>query len=349
MPSRSTLSVARNALIALVAAGALVSVAAAAPGVSERGQANSVSLAAATSSTGTLPLYTAWKLGYFTQAGVNVDFKPVQDSSARANALIGHQVDFVLDPPDGYLSPAAQGIGIKMMMAELNLNILELVVAPDITSIDQLKGKTGATFFVGHTISNVGDLVLKQQGLKPNVDYKWVAVGNTAGVTAAMQKGIAQFTFASPVNVAQFQALGFHVLKYKFKKIVYPTLGIITRPDVLKANPGAASKLVLAIGKAVHYLKVNRAAGVRLLMQMSNITDQSVATQGYNAYIIPNVSADCFSLTGLKNVKAALLSAQPAIKSLDVSTLINNNAVRAAAKQSSFVHTRYCPRVPKKK
>lgn len=301
-----------------------------------------VKIAIGAGSTGSLPVYAAERLGLFNKAGVQVEIVLMEDSAARVPALLGKAVDFVINPPDTFLSAAAGGGNAKTVSGILNVSVLQLVVQADITDVRSLKGKTGATFFVGHTIDNVGNRYLSQAGLDPAKDVTWLAAANNAGIVAAMKARRAQFSFVSAPTLFQLQDSGFKVITGgQVSELVYPTLSLITRQDVIAADPLAVERVVKAVGEATDMLHTDVAKGAELLGAMLQNNDKSVVKRTYDWYV-PNIEADCVPVDGLDRVKADLANDSPNLATFDVAKIIDNTFVQKIAAAGGKISTKRC-------
>lgn len=139
-----------------------------------------------------LPVTLADRLGYFRDAGVNVQLDDFRGGSKALEALVGGSVDINAGAYENTIFMQAKGIDLEAVALMQNrfgfVFGLSKAVAAKYHSPKDLKGlKIGVTA-PGSAQGNALDIILGKGGLKPT-DISMIGVGGGPGAIAAMESG----------------------------------------------------------------------------------------------------------------------------------------------------------------
>src|SRR5438067_932383 len=124
-------------------------------------------------SFGFLPLYVAREKGFFGEEGLELE-SPVMGSNTALAGLVSGSVDYA--SAGSGVRAAMQGAPVKAIMYYYNTTLFELVVAPEVQSIENLRGKALGTSSRGSTEEVTAGVLLRQTGLDPAQDVTFVVV-----------------------------------------------------------------------------------------------------------------------------------------------------------------------------
>ena len=96
-----------------------------------------------------------------------------------------------------------------MVSTNLPLFIDHIVSLADITTMEQLKGKTGGVNRLGTTSDMTLRLALRRFGIDPEKDTKIIATGENPQRLAALARNITQFTLSGEPLVREAEKMGF--------------------------------------------------------------------------------------------------------------------------------------------
>ncbi|HEX9271788.1 MAG TPA: ABC transporter substrate-binding protein, partial [Candidatus Binatia bacterium] len=85
---------------------------------------------------------------------------------------------------------AIQGLPIRIVACYLPAPPFVLIARPEIKSVQELKGKTMGVAEIGQGPDVIGRMILKQSGLDPDKDVKFIRSGGSEGRLAAMNQGL---------------------------------------------------------------------------------------------------------------------------------------------------------------
>ncbi len=205
-----------------------------------------------------LPVLLADSLGYFKTESVKVNVLSVSGGAVAVQAVVAGQADFGFLGLDGMINLRAAGKDVKAVaVTQWGLG-QALVVSKDITSVDQLKGKTLGMSSFGSVTHLMTEVVLHKYNI-PRNSVNLVPVGLSQTFIAAMQtRRIDGGTTVEPwVTYVVKKGLG-HVLVdavgAKGTGELYggsrPHQVLWTRTDYLRSNPSLVEKVLRAVARA---------------------------------------------------------------------------------------------------
>ena len=190
------------------------------------------------------------------------------------------------------VSSRLAGADTVMVLGVVPTFVDHIVSAANITSVEQLKGKTGAVNRLG-TTSDMGlRLALRKIGIDPEKDVKILPVGGNPERFAALSKGIVQFTIIAEPFVREAEKLGFRdLVNIGSLKIPFWWNGILTREAIAKAKRPLLMKLVRAMIEALHILKTEKEYAKAIFTKNLGIADPEGLERAYRDYsaVFPEV------------------------------------------------------------
>ena len=208
---------------------------------------------------GRAPEFIAMDKGYFKEAGLDVNFVPMDSSSrfAAANAegslpIIGGAVSV------GFFNSVAQGFPIKLMLEGGSTPIgLNLMVRPDLAprmrTLADLKGRSISVTAPGSSNIYVAGKLLEKAGLTlKDVDAKYIGFAQLSGAFA--NKALDAAIVIQP-TVALLEAGGFAKPWIDPDDVITPTpmlvSGILVNTDWAAKNADLARKYFTALMRGV--------------------------------------------------------------------------------------------------
>lgn len=230
--------------------------------------------------SGYAPVFVAQELGYFKKLGIDVEMK-FEDERANVMAAMDRKdIEVDMRTVGEYQGKPrdAKTPGVIIGTIDESLGGDGVIAPGDITSVEQLKGKTVASE------PNIPGRLLLQMALKAkgmtlaDLDVKQIATADTVAVFA--DPSISAVVSYQP-NISQaldkIKQRNPHVL---LSSAQYPGIivdVIIARQDDLKANPEKYKKFMIGIFKAIDYFKTNKADFIKLAAPHFNLTPEEFA------------------------------------------------------------------------
>lgn len=230
--------------------------------------------------SGYAPVFVAQDLGYFKKLGIDVDIKFEDERPNVMAAMDRKDIEMDMRTVGEYQGKPrdAKTPGVIIGTIDESLGGDGVIAPGDITSVEQLKGKTVASEpnIPGRLLLQ---LELKKKGMTlSDLDVKQIATADTVAVFA--DPSISAVVSYQP-NLSQaidkIKQRNPHLL---ISSAQYPGIivdVIIVRQDDLKANPEKYKKFMIGIFKAIDYFKTNKADFVKLSAPHFNLTPEEFA------------------------------------------------------------------------
>ena len=128
-------------------------------------------------------LWMAKEIGAFEKYGINADLIFISSGPVVVQALIGGDLHGGLAATNAVISAVMAGAPLVSVMSLVNRPYFRLWVQPEITRIDELRGKTLGVSRFGSVTDNLTRILLRKQGLDGAVNVR--QMGGTAEMSAA--------------------------------------------------------------------------------------------------------------------------------------------------------------------
>ncbi|HEY5348728.1 MAG TPA: ABC transporter substrate-binding protein, partial [Candidatus Lustribacter sp.] len=229
----------------------------------------------------------AWPV-YVMHEKAFLDFTltPTPGSVAQFQHMMAGDADLALTAMDNIVAydegqgdPTVAGPFDLVGILGIGPGFLKLVVRPDVTSYEQLRGKALAVDAPGTGFSFVLRRMLEKNGIPPG-QYSFVAVGSTQRRFDAMVAGkAAGGVVSTPFDLLGQQKYGFHVLSSAIETLGhYQATAIMVRRSWAAAHRPAIVAFVRAYRQAVAWLydPVNRTEAAAILVRNAGLPAELV-------------------------------------------------------------------------
>jgi NitT/TauT family transport system substrate-binding protein len=231
------------------------------------------------------PIWVADQKGFFKKNGLQAEVIAISASTIVIQALLTGEVDFIIAPSATLVSSRLAGADTIMVSTNLPLFIDHIVSLGDITSVEQLKGKTGGVNRLGTTSDMTLRLALRRFGINPEKDTKIIATGENPARLAALSRNITQFTLLGEPLVREAEKMGFRdLIDIGTLKIPYHVNAVVTREKTVKERRAFVAKVVRAFTEALHFIKTNKEETKALIGKNLKSNDPEGLERAYRAY-----------------------------------------------------------------
>jgi ABC-type nitrate/sulfonate/bicarbonate transport system substrate-binding protein len=263
------------------------------------------------------PVWLAKEGGYFAEAGLDVDLEYIAGSPKALAALVSGNVQFAAAPGPAVVAADVNGANAVLVMAWVNEPAFVVMTAPEITTPEQLRGKTIAVSSLGASDDFMLREALRHWGLQPDTDVHITALGPQSGVPALEQR-LVHGMVANPPNDVRARQVGAHRLaRIADFGIPYLGSGLATTREYLQTQRSTVSRVVQAVTRGVHRFKTDSAFAKQVLSTYLQNTDAEVLDGAYSAYV------DVFPRVPLPTLAAMQQSAKEAMASHDAAGTID--------------------------
>jgi NitT/TauT family transport system substrate-binding protein len=221
-----------------------------------------VRMGLAARSTTSMPFFVAKERGFFREEGLDVELIVMQ-AIQTIQATMGNSTQFA-SATGSAVSSAVQGADIKVIFAVTDRPSFDLIVQPNITSIQQLRGKKIGTGGVGSLAEILARRILVAHNVRPE-EVSILATG-PSHVTYLSLK--AKVIDAAPLQMP----LTFTAQDEGFRKLAaageyYQAVqgGLATTKTMLTEQPELVTKVVRAMLRATRLIKSDRKYAIDFL------------------------------------------------------------------------------------
>ncbi len=279
-----------------------------------------------TLSTNGLPAWMAKEAGIFNRNGLDVQIVYFRGGTITTMALIAREtpISQVSGPP--IVSAALKGADAVMVAAGNVVSEYWLMSKPELKTGGQLRGGAVAIATFGGLSDSISRIALQKLGLNATKDVTLVQIGTIPERLSALESGKVQAAMLNAPDNFRAQKRGLY--KLMDVRLTYQGIGVGTTRTVIRENPDLVRRYVKSQIEAVHRLKTDREAGIKVLAKYLNIQDREVLEKAYDDAITDEKlpPKQYPTLEGIKKILEPLAETDPKAK---------------AAKPEDFVDTRF--------
>jgi NitT/TauT family transport system substrate-binding protein len=285
-----------------------------------------------------LPLTLAQQLGYFKEAGVDVEIVDVAGGAKALEALLGGSASVVCGFIDHTIEMQAQGKSIKMFVLYdrypgLVLAVTKAGQAKGFRGIADLKGAQIGVTAPGSSTYFFAQYLLAKNGV-PVDQASFIGIGTAATAVAAVRRGVVDALVNVDPTITILTRSGDATILADTRTTLgtlrvfggpYPAGGLYATPAFIERNPRTVQALTTASVKALHWIKSHTPEGVAAKMPERFFqSDRSL----YVASLRENI--EMFSLDG-RIPLAGLQTIAKVLSAFDKSVVANPGRVNPAA------------------
>jgi NitT/TauT family transport system substrate-binding protein len=273
-----------------------------------------------------LPAWMAKESGIFRKNGLDVQIVYFRGGTITAMALIAREtpISQISGPP--VVSAALKGADAVMIAGGNVIAEYWLMSKPEIKTAEQLKGGSVAISVFGGLADSMARIALQRLGLNPVKDVTLLQIGTIPERLSALDSGKVQAAMLSSPDNFRGQKRGLYNLMAV--RLPYQGIGVATTRTIIRENPDVVRRYIRSQIEAVHRLKTDREAGMRVLARYLALQDKEILQKAYddgvNDEILPPKQYP--TVEGIKKILEPLGETDPKAK---------------AAKAEDFVDMRF--------
>jgi NitT/TauT family transport system substrate-binding protein len=286
------------------------------------------------------PLFIAIDAGAFRKYGMEVRY--IVTGARTIQALVGGSVQFA----QGVSSRTVPSAGLAGADAVLVANFSDKLLftmhsAPEINSLQDLKGRVVGVSGIGGTTDFATRLALREAGLVPDKDVAIRGVGGVPEIVAALRAKAVHAGTLSPPSSFVAQKAGFKLLfDMSSLGVDYVSSGLGVKKSAIAANRTEVKQFVMAMIEGAKVLTRDEEFALRVLSKHTRISDREVLKQSYH-YLKPYyLKVPYPSQRAIKDTLDALAKDLPKAKDADPRDFIDNSVVKEI-EASGFIEAVY--------
>ena len=274
------------------------------------------------------PLFVAIDAGAFKKH--NMEVRYIVTGARTIQALVGGSVQFA----QGVSSRTVPAAGLAGADAVLIANFSDKLLftmhsAPEINSLQDLKGKVVGVSGLGGSTDFATRLALSQAGLVPDKDVAIRGMGGVPETVAALKAKVVHAGTLSPPSSFVAQKAGFKMLfDMSGLGVDYVSSGLGVKKSALAANRQEAKLFLMAMIEGAKILTTDEEFSLRVLGKHTRISDRDVLRQSYT-YLRPYFLKRPYPSTrAIKDTLDVLAKDLPKAKEADPRDFIDNSVLK---------------------
>ncbi|HEY1234706.1 MAG TPA: ABC transporter substrate-binding protein [Candidatus Binatia bacterium] len=286
------------------------------------------------------PLFVAIDAGAFKKYRMEVRY--VVTGARTIQALIGGSVQFAQGVSSRTVPAAVLAGADAVLIANFSDKFLfTMHSAPEINSLQDLKGKIVGVSGIGGSTDFATRLALREAGLIPDKDVAIRGVGGAPETVAALKAKTITAGTLSPPSSFVAQKAGFKMLFDMSRLgIDYVSSGLGVRKASLAANRTEAKQFLMAMIEGAKILKTDEEFSLRTLAKHTRISDREILRQSYT-YLRPYfLKLPYASPRAIKDTLDALAKDLPKAKEADPNDFIENSILKEI-EASGYIEAAY--------
>ncbi|HLH26109.1 MAG TPA: ABC transporter substrate-binding protein [Chloroflexota bacterium] len=227
--------------------------------------------------------FMAKESGLLEQYGLDADLQAIPGGPTLVQSMLAGEMDFAETAAPAPMAAVLEGADTVWVTTALDHPILLMVAAPDVQTLQDLRGQTIGANRVGTLTYEMTGLALRQAGLEMNRDVTVQQLGGQPELVAAMLSGqVAGGLLAPPAHIQAVQA-GFHVVaNLADQGILWQQAGALSTRRQNTERPDRVRNYVKAYSEALYRVRADREAAIDVLLKYAGINDRATAGETYD-------------------------------------------------------------------
>lgn len=289
-----------------------------------------------------LPLWIAKEQKFFEKYGLEAEVVVVKGTPTVFSGLISGDIHMGYAGGTGVVGAAAGGADSRVAATFINKAILRVVALPEITKIENLKGKRLGVQTIGGAGWMQAMLALEKLGLDPRRDNIAVLSSGTNVVTVqALEARSIDFSVFSDVSFAlTLERQGFRMIA-EVPPISFVSLGIVVASGYMQHHGDVLESVLKALveGAAFALSPQRKGSTIELLMKRLHVRSEA-AEETYMELSRILERKPYTSIEGMQNIQRLMKLHNPQVAKIDVQRLVDNSIIQKLD-QSGFLDHLY--------
>jgi len=176
---------------------------------------------------------------------------------------------------------------VTIIGTTINVIPMSLFTTPDISSPQDLRGKT----FGVSRFGSLTDLGLRKAvgefGLDANKDIKMIQTGGVPEILLFMQQGVIKGGLISSPTLEKAKELGYkEFMNLSELKFRYPGTALVTTDSFIRTRPQTVNRFLKATLEGIKYAKNNPDFTIRILGKYTRTTDTKLLANAFKSYVL---------------------------------------------------------------
>jgi ABC-type nitrate/sulfonate/bicarbonate transport system substrate-binding protein len=227
-----------------------------------------------------LPYYLGQAKGLYAAEGVDADLSVLTANTGIA-ALLAGELDFSTAAGSAERA-AAEGAPVRVVMGLIDQSMIDLHVAKEIDSVQDLKGKAVAITSIIGTPAQIGRRMVQAAGLNPDGDVDWLQTQTTPNAFSALAAGGVAAALIDPPLTAMAESQGYRAIAHGRDYIRSTQGGLATTQQRIQEQPDKLARTLRGTLRSIAYTLDQEQDVVEYISKNYDL-DPDTARRTYNA------------------------------------------------------------------
>lgn len=286
--------------------------------------------------------FIAKQAGVFEKNGLDVEIIRIGGGSRVVQAMLAGEIRIAHASSASAVEANLAGADLVIIASTVNVATFRMVAAPNIKSVNDLKGKKiGISRFGGQT-DTLTRFLLDRWRLDASKDVTLLQMGGGAETAAALvSKGVDAALLNPPLHLNMSDA-GFHILANLAEMgVPYMSGSIATTKSFIRSNPDIIRRFTRSLLEGIKIYKTDREFSLRALEKYTRNKDKRILNALWEEFgngVIQKLPYP--DPAGFRFVLDEVAVRRPEAKNMKVAELIDNRFVKEL-EESGFVKALY--------
>jgi NitT/TauT family transport system substrate-binding protein len=228
-------------------------------------------------------LWVAREGGFFKDNGVDAKLIYMEGGRLSIQSLLSGTTQFMTGDAVSAFSAVASGADIVLLASAKNMLPYVFAVGKEIRRIQDLKTKIVGISQVGGRAGEIARMVIKNNGLDPDKDVIYLAVGGTLSRLAALAGGRVQAAPISKGLAGAAQEKGLNIIEVEPIPLIIDALW--TTRKFAEENPALIYRVTRAYVAAIAAIIRDKPKAVAALRKYMRTADAKTLDNAYESYV----------------------------------------------------------------
>lgn len=289
-------------------------------------------------------LWIAQGQGFFAKNGLDVETIYLRSSNLQMAAMATGDVQIGSSGGAPVLSAVSGGQDLKIVATPGSRLGYDLVVRPEIKEAKDLRNKRFGVTNIGGTTWMAALLALEHLGLDQRRDQIQInAIGNQTILAQAIEAGNIDATLLDPFLSRRLKEKGVPTLIELYRaQIPFVNTSVVVNGAFLRERPDAVEKVLRSLIEAQAFIASpsNKAAVIKTVMHHMQMTDSTLAQEGYQDLLFGIEKKPYPSADSLRNVQRIMALLNPKVSSVKIERIIDRRFIRKLD-ENGFIDSAY--------
>jgi NitT/TauT family transport system substrate-binding protein len=279
--------------------------------------------------------------GIFHKNGLDADLIYIPPA-ILTQAMVARQVPIAVSGGSSMIEANLRGADFVLLGSLTQFPSLNFFVTrPEITRVEQLKGKRLGISRIGAAPHRILQLMLTKLNMDPKKDVAFIQIGNPGVVLSAIKDGRVDGGLLSPDYAHGAKKLGLHfLLNSRDLGVEYLTSDLATTRTFIGKNEDLLRSFVKSMVEGIHFYKTNKRKSMEVMRKYMRTDSLDIIEVGYDWYAQTYQAKPYVSVPGVRAVLQHIAEGMPRVMEANPQQFYDSRFVRELD-QSGFIDNLY--------